>query len=192
MLPSIQLIANYESESKRQAIIIGKFIIGVMLFFAVFQLISSLIQPEVQQEAVRVRIVAHSNASQDQQEKILIEQELAPILQQFAKTSSTTEELQLQLQQAIPAMQSIAQSKTMRHVTISLKDELFPPKTLHNQFISQQVFHALVIEIGDAKGDNWWCALFPNVCYEKDMKNKKPDFFLVQLWNKMFQNKEVV
>ncbi len=31
-------------------------------------------------------------------------------------------------------------------------------------FIHKKMYHSIVVKIGDARGDNWWCSIFPSIC----------------------------
>jgi len=35
------------------------------------------------------------------------------------------------------------------------------------------MYHSIVVKIGNARGDNWWCSIFPSIC-EPD-KNEEPE-----------------
>ena len=47
---------------------------------------------------------------------------------------------------------------------ISFGENYFPSKTYKGVKYNEGYYESLVIAIGDAKGDNWWCVLFPNYC----------------------------
>ena len=65
--------------------------------------------------------------------------------------------------------------------TISLerKEALFPPKR-SGLFISPQAtYDAYILTIGSGRGDNWWCAMFPKICFpDKERRRRgKSHFF---------------
>lgn len=43
---------------------------------------------------------------------------------------------------------------------VVLGDNVFPPKRQGAVLYPQNVYHSIVVKIGDARGDNWWCAFF--------------------------------
>lgn len=45
--------------------------------------------------------------------------------------------------------------------------ERFPTKTYENISLPAGKYEALVVELGDAKGENWWCMLYPRLCSGK-------------------------
>ena len=50
-------------------------------------------------------------------------------------------------------------------VSVSLVREDFPEKTYGNLVFPAGVYDAVRIEIGKAQGHNWWCVLYPQMCY---------------------------
>ena len=47
-------------------------------------------------------------------------------------------------------------------------------------------YESLVIYIGEAKGDNWWCVLFPNFCLVDTSKDVEYRSYFQELLNKIF------
>ena len=45
--------------------------------------------------------------------------------------------------------------------------ENFPTRTYEDISLPAGEYEALVIELGDAKGENWWCMLYPRLCAGK-------------------------
>ena len=58
-----------------------------------------------------------------------------------------------------------ALSGNERSFSLSLTDCWFPEKTYGSLFFPQGTYHALLIRIGQASGRNWWCCLYPQLCY---------------------------
>ena len=63
----------------------------------------------------------------------------------------------------------------VRQSTLERTEALFPPKRSGLYIHPQAVYDAYILTIGSGRGDNWWCALFPKVCYpdEKDANVEK-------------------
>ena len=62
----------------------------------------------------------------------------------------------------------------------------FPEKIYKGNTYEEGYYESLVIYIGEANGDNWWCVLFPNLCLidtEKDIQYKS---YFQELINKIF------
>lgn len=119
-------------------------------------------------DAIQVRIIANSNTSEDQQVKSLVYQEIQPLLQKAADTFQSTAQLEQQLTQISKEISQKAGTITDQEIQIDLANALIPAKTDGIYFYAQDFHKALIITIGSGKGDNWWCALFPKVCYQQE------------------------
>ena len=50
-------------------------------------------------------------------------------------------------------------------INIEIGNFYFPTKNYGNISLPSGLYDALKIEIGEAKGENWWCSLFPPLCF---------------------------
>ena len=62
----------------------------------------------------------------------------------------------------------------------------FPEKTYQGKTYQEGEYESLVIYIGEAQGDNWWCVLFPNFCLVDTKKDIEYKSYLGELINKIF------
>ena len=46
-----------------------------------------------------------------------------------------------------------------------VRNELFPTRKYDDLVLDGGYYDALIIELGDAKGDNWWCVVYPPLCF---------------------------
>lgn len=51
------------------------------------------------------------------------------------------------------------------HVRVALEDHKFPTKRYGDLVFPAGIYEALRIEIGQARGQNWWCVMFPPLCF---------------------------
>ncbi|MEG1558734.1 MAG: stage II sporulation protein R [Bacilli bacterium] len=65
----------------------------------------------------------------------------------------------------------------------------FPQKTYKNKTYPQGNYESLVIKIGQAKGDNFWCVLFPPLCLLEAQEDEKItySFFITDFLHKIFK-----
>ena len=119
-------------------------------------------------DAIQIRIIANSNTKEDQEIKSLVLQEIQPLLQKASDTVQTTAQLEQQLTKVSKEISQKAGAITEQAIHIRLAEALIPAKTDGTHFYAQDFHKALVITIGSGKGDNWWCALFPKICYQEE------------------------
>ena len=116
----------------------------------------------------RLRIIANSNNVKDIQTKMQIKAALEQILSKTVNESqslNTTEELVKQNLDIIDStVASIMTPLNMRY-QISFGTNDFPEKTYRGVVYPAGNYESLVIMLGDGEGDNWWCVLFPPLCF---------------------------
>jgi len=151
-------------------------LIIIQAFIAVF-----LTATDEDDEAIRFRLLAHSDTHADQQIKIGIQREIQPLIENAVNKSHSKQELGDNLVALEREILKIANSMS-NGATISLerKEALFPPKR-SGLFISPQAtYDAYILTIGSGRGDNWWCAMFPKICFpdKKEEEEEKVTFFV--------------
>ena len=66
--------------------------------------------------------------------------------------------------------------------------EYFPTRAYENTVVESGYYDALVINLGEGKGDNWWCVIYPPLCFISSVKSN--DFryksLIKELWDKFF------
>ena len=135
----------------------------------------------------RIRVIANSNTKTDQQEKEQLVSSLKPYFIQVANAQTIDEKQIRVLKEQIE--EEIKGNYPQLYTQVVVGDNLFPPKRLNAQFYPQNVYQSLVVKIGDARGDNWWCSVFPSVCEpqkEKEEEKEEPVTFFVWEWIKGF------
>lgn len=185
MIQDYEIFRNEEQQTKRSPwieLILSLLLIQTLLFL--LPVISGAAEA-VPADAIQIRIVANSNTSEDQQIKSLIQQEIQPLLEKAAASVQTTAQLEKELNALSTEITLKAQAITKQAIHISLAKALIPPKTDGTYFYAQDFHQSLVVTIGSGKGDNWWCALFPKVCYqeeEEEVKEEEPVKFWTWEW----------
>ncbi|MDE7051390.1 MAG: stage II sporulation protein R [Lachnospiraceae bacterium] len=58
---------------------------------------------------------------------------------------------------------------------VSLEERYFPVKSYGDLVFPAGNYKALCVEIGEAKGRNWWCVLFPSLCFVDETYAVVPD-----------------
>ena len=120
--------------------------------------------------ALRFRVIANSNQPQDQAVKRQIRNRvIAYIGPRLDRVTSLTQ-AKVVLAKAIPAVEAIATS-TLRAAHMpygaatALGPTVFPTKLYGNKVYPAGTYEALRITLGQGAGQNWWCVLFPPLCF---------------------------
>ncbi|AOV08842.1 stage II sporulation protein R [Sporosarcina ureilytica] len=183
MLPDYEITKT--NQPKHKFITFLEFVLILIIFQSAIMLLTG----GENEEAIQFRILAHSNTEKDQLEKREIQQEIAPLIQHAVATSNSNDELVDKFKQLEPEIIDIA-NKIVQNKSISLerKDAIIPPKRSGFYIQPQATYDAYILTIGSGRGDNFWCSLFPNVCFpeneEKQEKEEEKVTFFVWEWIK--------
>lgn len=138
------------------------------LYIPTAQTVSS--DPQViPSEAIRLRILANSNTSQDQDIKREVKDAINIKITSLVENLQSKEEAREVISQSMEELEAIAKeivSKYNNHqVTIELKKANFPTKLYGAFLYPAGEYEAVLITIGKGEGENWWCVLFPPLCF---------------------------
>ena len=121
-------------------------------------------------KALRFRVIANSNRPQDQAVKRQIRNKVIAYIGPRLADVTSLSEAKTVLRHAIPAVEGIAnttlESAHMNyHAETVLGPTVFPTKLYGNKVYPAGTYEALRITLGQGAGQNWWCVLFPPLCF---------------------------
>ncbi len=126
---------------------------------------TSTLQQQIATQVLRFHIRANSDTVADQQKKLRIKQSLlewlTPILSENTSKSETIQCIRKNLPDIRKEATRMAAPEP---VTVTLQKEWFPEKTYGTCTFPEGIYDALRVDIGQAKGHNWWCVLYPSLC----------------------------
>lgn len=127
---------------------------------------TSTLQQQIATQVLRFHIRANSDTVADQQKKLRIKQSLlewlTPILTENTSKSETIQCIRKNLPDIRKEATRMAAPEP---VTVTLQKEWFPEKTYGTCTFPEGIYDALRVDIGQAKGHNWWCVLYPSLCF---------------------------
>lgn len=119
---------------------------------------------------IRFHVIANSDSDEDQAVKVKVKDEVVKYMQGLLEDSTTVDTSRKIILQHMEEIRSIAE-KVLRDngfdhsVTIALQQQEFPLKKYGDIVLPPGEYEALVVNIGAAQGKNWWCVLFPPLCF---------------------------
>lgn len=132
---------------------------------------TSTLQQQIATQVLRFHIRANSDTVADQQKKLRIKQSLlewlTPILSENTSKSETIQCIRKNLPDIRKEATRMAAPEP---VTVTLQKEWFPEKTYGTCTFPEGIYDALRVDIGQAKGHNWWCVLYPSLCFADAME----------------------
>lgn len=148
-------------------------ILSFLLFIFVFVSIhsyASTISSNLSDNFFRLHIIANSNSAKDQSLKLLVRNAILEHLKSQNYSDCTKDEVIEFVSQNLKEYKEVAE-KTIESagynypVKVSITNTFFPTKEYGNISLPSGFYDALKIEIGNASGENWWCSLFPPLCF---------------------------
>ncbi len=160
---------------------------AVFIIFIIISII--LIKKEdnylIPKEAIRFRIIANSNDIEDQLIKSKVKAELEPKLFKLLNNATSYVEAENTLNNNISEIKKVVASKTDNY-QINLGINHFPEKEYKNVKYPEGDYNSLVITLGKGLGNNWWCVLYPPLCFidESNINDEEYSLFIKDLFSK--------
>lgn len=128
------------------------------------------LQESYAKEVVRFHVLANSDSEEDQELKLQVRNQVGAYVSDLLKGVSTKEETLAVVREHLPEIEAIAKKEIDKQgytyqVKASLAREEFPVKTYGPYHMPAGKYTALQVRIGEAKGHNWWCVMYPNMCF---------------------------
>ncbi len=123
----------------------------------------------VQQEVLRLHILAESNSEEDQRLKLAVRDRLLQESELWFSEEESKLSAEAVLQNRLKDIAALAEDELQQHgcdaaVSVQLCSTTFPTRVYENFTLPAGEYDALRIIIGDGEGQNWWCVLFPSLC----------------------------
>lgn len=143
---------------------------------------------------LRIHIRANSNSDVDQSVKYDVKNSIVKYLTgkfDHAKTKSQAIKI---VNDNLDEITEIA-NKTLKEKGFTysakavLREEEFPARKYDELLLPSDVYDALIVELGSASGDNWWCVVFPPLCFLSDDSEMEYKSIIYE-WYKKLTNKE--
>lgn len=134
--------------------------------------IASMSPEELSQSVVRLHILAHSDSPDDQRIKLALRDKILEVYSPlFASFSSDDEALEYLhkhknvLESALTELLHGVEGAEDYGLKITLGEYDFPPRTYGDLEFPAGRYTALRVIIGEGQGQNWWCVLYPPLCF---------------------------
>lgn len=151
-----------------------RFLILIILFLCytficAFSYASS-VSSDIAESVFRLHIVANSDSEEDQNLKLLVRDNILNYMKENSSSISSKEEAMFFVNEHLDefydiAIQTIHDNGFDYDVKLNIGKIDFPTKEYGDISLPAGIYDALKIEIGEAKGHNWWCVMFPTLCF---------------------------
>ncbi len=134
---------------------------------------------DIPNQAIRLRILANSDALQDQAVKRAVRDRVMAVIDSWQEKPATIEEERETIRRHMPEIEAavgaqLRESGYAYGFRAELGEVPFPIKTFAGRIYPAGDYEALRITLGAGAGQNWWCVLFPPLCLVSTV-TKAPD-----------------
>lgn len=146
------------------------------------------IQESIAQNIIRFHVRANSDSDSDQQLKLKVKNEVTALLQPMLTNSDSVEQSRNIIAQHMQdikdtALDTIHNEGYSYDVNVYFEKSYFPMKSYADVTFPPGEYEAFRIDIGDADGRNWWCVLYPPLCFVDAVYGELPKESKEQLKN---------
>lgn len=151
-----------------------RFLILIFLLF-IYTIICAVsyvnaVSSNIESSVFRLHVIANSDSKEDQDLKYIVRDNILTYINEISKNASTKEEVIEIARNNIDTIKQIAQETVYENgynysVNIKIGNFAFPTKQYGDISLPAGFYDALRVEIGSASGQNWWCVMFPPLCF---------------------------
>lgn len=148
------------------------FLLIVLISFIILSAYSyaSAINEDLSNNVFRLHVIANTDSKEDQDLKYKVRDKLIKYMKSLTTNINTKEEVIEIANNHISDFESIAKEVITENgfdydVKVEIGNFSFPTKQYGDISFPAGFYDALKVEIGNAKGQNWWCVMFPPLCF---------------------------
>ncbi len=121
-------------------------------------------------EIIRFHIKANSDREEDQALKLKIRDSILKEMEEKFKDTKSLDESREIIEENMMAMKSITEKVIKEEgedysVAVTLGQDNFPTRKYGNLVFPAGEYETLLITLGEGRGQNWWCVMFPPLCF---------------------------
>lgn len=126
-------------------------------------------QNELAEKMLRLHVLANSDSEEDQTLKLQVRDQVLMVVESWLDTKPNVTAVEDTLREKSPELQRQAEAVVRAAgyeypVKVSVENVWFPTRQYDGFAIPAGRYEALRVVIGEGKGHNWWCVVFPPLC----------------------------
>lgn len=155
--------------TKFKFIIILTFLLYIYTTICAFSYAKN-VSTNIADSVFRLHVIANSNSEEDQNLKYIVRDNLLEYMNSLCKNCTSKSEATYLVEKNKETFYNIALNTIRKEgysydVKINIGNFNFPTKNYGNISLPAGYYDALRVEIGTANGENWWCVMFPPLCF---------------------------
>ncbi|MBR6504645.1 MAG: stage II sporulation protein R [Clostridia bacterium] len=154
-------------------------LLGIYIFISAYSYVNA-VSNELENNLFRLHVIANSDSEEDQKLKYLVRDSLISYMNSISEPCLNKEEVIVLAQNHLDDFSNIAKETIINNgynydVQIEIGNFNFPTKTYGDISLPAGYYDALRVKIGNASGQNWWCVMFPPLCFVDITSGIVPD-----------------
>ena len=175
----VVIMFEYFLSKRKIKLFLISLVIGVCVT-SHLQVYSRNVVDGISDNVVRLHIVANSDTDEDQSLKLKVRDEITSYLKPMLDNATNVEESKKILADNLEGIEEEAERAIKKYgytygVTVSLGNFDFPTKEYGDVRFPKGNYDALKIVIENGNGKNWWCVLYPQLCFSENVKGVLPE-----------------
>ncbi len=142
-------------------------------------------------EYLRIHVRANSNSAEDQQVKYEVKDEVVKFVTPYVAECVTKEKAIEVMGGLIPEIERVCDEALKERgyyygARAGIRSEKFPTRVYGELTLEEGIYDALIIELGSGTGDNWWCVIYPPLCFTSANADVQYRSLIYDIINKFF------
>ena len=165
----MKIIAKNLLNSKIKRFILLTFLLILYIFISAVSYTNAVCS-DIQESVFRLHVIANSDSTEDQNLKYIVRDSVIDYINEISKDATSKDEVIAIAEEHLTEIEEIALQTVKDNgcdypVKVSIGNFAFPSKKYGDITLPPGYYDALKIEIGEATGQNWWCVMFPPLCF---------------------------
>ncbi len=159
-----------DAKQKRTKKIIASVAAGIFILLWSLCVYSEMAFRDISDNVLRLHVLANSDSEQDQTLKLKVRDRVLAETNLILEDCETQQDAETCIAENMDRLSQVAVNCVWENgynypVTVRMENIYFPTRTYEGGSLPAGVYKALRVEIGQAEGKNWWCVLFPQLCF---------------------------
>ncbi len=142
----------------------------ILIFIISLTVAVSLNTNTTNEEYLRIHIRANSNSIIDQNVKYLVKDKMINVLTPYIAECKTKKDAKNLLLEKEKHLEKVVDDILTKNgfdyrCNIVVRNEKFPTRVYEDFTLEEGFYDAVIVELGKAEGDNWWCVVYPPLCF---------------------------
>ena len=146
---------------------------GILIIIALIVFSAGKGEQKADTEYLRIHIRANSNDEKDQSVKYEIKDMVVAYFTPLVENVTTKAEAERIFESEKSNVNALIDGFLIKKgfdykANTVIRNELFPTRVYEDVTLTSGYYDAVIIELGEAKGDNWWCVVYPPLCFTQE------------------------